>query len=142
MSAHRPCTIARNGQGRLTLWRAHLRRRRLVYALLLSLIIITVSSFPIVIPRGAPYNDKVLHGLTYFLLGLAYLNVATVGFTRRNTGRMLLALLAVVIFGLLDEWCQGLVPGRVADKWDVLADTLGGLAALLAAMLIPRPSTT
>ncbi|MBI3993007.1 MAG: VanZ family protein [Candidatus Lambdaproteobacteria bacterium] len=142
MSSHTPRTTEGHRRGRPRAWREHLHRRRLLYAVLLSALIFTLSSFPLVIPRGAPYNDKVVHGLIYFLLGLTYLNVATVSFTRRGLGRMLLALLAVVLFGVLDEWHQSFVPGRVADKWDVLADTVGGFAALLAALLLPRPQTT
>ena len=138
MPPHNPPPSVRRWHGRFRAWRAHLRRQRFVYAVLLSLGIFTLSSFPLTIPRRVPYNDKVAHVLIYFLLGLAYLNAAMMGFTRRGRGRMLLALLAVVIFGLLDEWHQSFVPGRVADKWDVLADALGGVAALLAVLLAPR----
>jgi VanZ family protein len=44
------------------------------------------------------------------------------------------AWLAVVAFGISDEWHQSFVPGRSADVLDVLADAAGGALGVAAAL--------
>lgn len=45
------------------------------------------------------------------------------------------ALLITAAYAASDEWHQSFVPGRTASPVDVLIDTTGGLAALVAATL-------
>lgn len=89
--------------------------------------------------------DKGLHFAAY--AGLAIL--CTRAFRRRWPGLSPwglgnLSLLSVALYGLFDELHQAFVPGRTADPWDWLADTLGAavgtLAYLLAVRRGPRPA--
>lgn len=47
--------------------------------------------------------------------------------------RLLLAAVALSLFGAVDEWHQGFVPGRFPSSADWIADTLGVVAGLLTA---------
>lgn len=77
--------------------------------------------------------DKVLHCLVYTVLGLTALWALPPRFRRQ---RPLLASVVVVLFclgyGLSDEFHQSFVPGRFASLGDVVADTVGGLLAMVA----------
>lgn len=81
----------------------------------------TAGSFLARFPDGA---DKVAHAAAYGVLG-AFLTLAT--------GRIWLATLLALAFGVTDEFHQYFVPERSADLLDVLAD---GSGALLGASLV------
>lgn len=119
---------------------AHFRRWRLAYALALSAAIVTLSSFPISIPSSVSFefSDKIAHGIAYCALGVTYINVATTGFSRYNAFRLTGAFAAVAAFGALDEWHQSFVPGRLMEFSDFVADTAGGLAAVVLSAGISR----
>lgn len=76
--------------------------------------------------------DKVLHGLLYTVLGLTALIALSPRFRQQ---RPVLASATVVLFclvyGITDELHQSFVPGRSSDILDVVADTTGGLLAVL-----------
>ena len=112
----------------------HLAHWRWGYALAASAILFTLSSFPIRQPAHLPYLDKVEHVTAYFLLALSYFNAGSAG--GRRVGRAVAAgaWLAVVAFGISDEWHQSFVPGRSADVLDVLADAAGGALGVAAAL--------
>ncbi len=112
----------------------HLVRWRWGYALAASAILFTLSSFPIRQPARLPQLDKVEHVCAYFLLALSYFNAGSVG--GRRIGRAVAAgsWLAVVAFGISDEWHQSFVPGRSAEMLDVLADAVGGALGIAAAL--------
>lgn len=78
------------------------------------------------LPAGA---DKVGHGAAYAVLG-ALLTLAT--------GRVWLAALMALLFGVSDEIHQYFVPGRYADVLDVVADGVGGLLGALAVAFLSR----
>jgi len=118
-------------------WR-HGVRWRLPYALLASGVIFVLSSLPVAFPRGLPGIDKAAHGLAYFLLTLAYLNVATRGWGQPGALRVLAALAAAGLYGLSDEWHQSFVPGRTFDWADLVADGVGALAAAGLTGLLAR----
>jgi VanZ family protein len=74
-------------------------------------------------------NDKVIHGTIFFVLGLLVYRaleprVKSITFSWK---RFLIAILAVVAYGFLDEFHQGFVPGRSVDIKDATADAVGGL---------------
>ena len=74
-----------------------------------------------------PPLDKVAHLSAFALLGL--LIEAALARTRPDLPlykRHLLTFFAVSAYGALDEWHQHFVPGRDADGFDWLADTIGG----------------
>ena len=74
--------------------------------------------------RWIPNFDKVAHFSIYGLL--ATLTV------RAGRGRWApwVALAAVSLFGVIDEWHQSFVPGRSCDAADWVADTLGAALAI------------
>lgn len=66
-------------------------------------------------------NDKVAHLCLYLVLG------ASLAWGRRRSGRgspwILLSL--GLLYGALDEWHQGFVPGRTPSLGDLWADAVG-----------------
>jgi UDP-N-acetylmuramyl pentapeptide phosphotransferase/UDP-N-acetylglucosamine-1-phosphate transferase len=57
------------------------------------------------------------------------------GFTRWKSGAAWAAFLIAFIYGILDEFYQGFIPGRDSSHLDVLIDGAGALLALLAARI-------
>lgn len=82
---------------------------------------------------AANVPDKLAHFLVYGLL--ATLIVRTDVFRERGNLGMLYAVGVASLYGVTDEWHQYYVPGRFADVYDWLADTLG---AFLAAALYTK----
>jgi VanZ family protein len=119
------------------LWH-HGVRRRWTYAVLGSAVIFTLSSFPLRLPEGVPLIDKWAHLLAYFVLGLAYQNVATRGWERATPRRLAVGYVALAVYGASDELHQAFVPGRFCELADWLADVAGGGLALVASLPLAR----
>lgn len=81
------------------------------------------------LPRFSLWNaDKVIHFGFYF----CQLSLFHRAFPSSNKLRLLSALLFFAASGILIEWIQGnCIPGRFADPYDVLANSLGLLTAYL-----------
>lgn len=75
--------------------------------------------------------DKVAH---FAVFGLLATLVARNGFV---PGRAWLAVAAVSLFGLTDEWHQSFTPGRSVEVVDWVADTLGAIVAVTAYAVWP-----
>ncbi len=76
-----------------------------------------------------PFGDKGVHFVEYSLLGLLLAHAALRTWPRHHPLRpSALAVLIAVLFGLLDEIHQAMVPGRSSDAFDVLADGIGSFA--------------
>lgn len=104
--------------------------RRVVLALAATLVVFGFSSLPgAVLPR-LHRLDKAVHLAEYFLLGLAYLNVATAGFKRMTVKSVILFMAVLLLVAGCDELYQSLIPRRTTDWRDLLADAAGGLLAL------------
>lgn len=77
--------------------------------------------------------DKLIHITIFFVFGLLVYRAST----PRNGGtvfrwkRALIAIGVVVLYGAFDEIHQSFVPGRSLDKWDLLADSIGGCFAAI-----------
>jgi VanZ family protein len=85
------------------------------------------------VPHALLSQDKLLHALAYALGAFLVFGALA----RLGTARA--ALLASAIagaYGATDEWHQSFVPGRSADRFDLVADVVGAAAgaALAAAM--------
>jgi len=93
------------------------------------LLIWWLSSRTIAFPTELfPLRDKGVHLIEYGVLG-ALLGHALLG-TYAELSRVRLWLWAIgltVLWGMIDEIHQGLVPGRTADIYDVVADSVGGV---------------
>lgn len=76
--------------------------------------------------------DKAAH---FFIFGLLATLVARNGFV---PGRAWMAVAAVSLFGLTDEWHQSFTPGRSVELIDWIADTLGAAVAVTVYAAWPR----
>lgn len=72
-------------------------------------------------PSWLNINDKVVHLGLYLVLG------ATLAWAQRHErrGSFLLFLFLGMVYGVLDEWHQSFVPGRVPSWGDWVADAAG-----------------
>jgi len=80
--------------------------------------------------------DKVVHLFCYGVL--AFLTYPPLAQASGAVRAAILVMLAIAIFGALDEWHQQFIPGRTMDLYDWFADTLGAFLGLIAAIVIPR----
>lgn len=78
--------------------------------------------------------DKLVHGGLFALLAWG------IGTASGLSGwkRMLVALMASVLIGMLDEWNQLYLPGRQADWDDLAADVIGSIAGVTLPIIIGR----
>jgi VanZ family protein len=104
-------------------------------AILWAAVIFVASSIPASkLPRFVHLiNDKVIHFSIFFLLGILVYRalepkVTPAGFDWR---RLVIAISAVILYGISDEFHQVFVPGRTVDAFDALADSLGGVSSAL-----------
>ena len=71
-------------------------------------------------------SDKSGHSIGYALLGVLFLRAFTRGRFRDVTWRSAAAAIIIAtLYGVSDEFHQTFVPGRTADRYDVLADCIG-----------------
>lgn len=80
------------------------------------------------------HTDKLMHFLSYALLGAA---VAWAADTR-SARRMLLWVGAATMLGAVDEWHQQFIPGRRTDVRDWLADTAGAVTGFFLVTALAR----
>lgn len=97
---------------------------RWLYPALLAVTILLASGRGQVAAPAVVNLDKAVHFLVFGLM--ASLVVRSPG-----GGRGWLAVVGVSLFGGLDEWRQGLTPGRSVEGADWLADTAGAVVAVL-----------
>lgn len=106
------------------------RLKLFIPALLWAAIIFTVSSIPNLKTPDLDFKagDKIAHFIEFFILGvfLAY------ALNRMNVKRIRAFWISACLaglYGIFDEIHQLLVPGRLMDGWDMLADIMGAFAA-------------
>lgn len=75
-------------------------------------------------------QDKIAHVLAFGILGFLLIRAFPRGAPQRLFLRSLLVVLAVAVYGGLDEFHQMFVPGREASLWDLAADVAGGILAV------------
>ncbi len=107
---------------------------RVLPLLSIALLIWITSSIPSsALPRyPIPHFDKIVHFAFYSLLalGFAYLPGKERWF-RLRWRVFLFCLLGTALFGVLDEWRQSHVPGRVSSFFDWVVDFIAGLLVTL-----------
>lgn len=75
---------------------------------------------------GVQFVDKIMHLMVFGVLGwLIARGMYKTNLTFINRHFLLFTLLIGGLFGLVDEWHQSMVPGRMADITDWLADMTG-----------------
>jgi VanZ family protein len=105
-------------------------------------LIFFLSSIPRLPSPPGPFSDKHFHFASYALFAALLVRALASARLRNVTGRIAIgAILLAALYGVTDEIHQMFVPGRSADPYDLLADTLGAVAAaglLLAWAIIRR----
>lgn len=101
--------------------------------------IFAASSIPDLGPLPVGVPDAAGHGIGYALLGALLLRALAGGRLNGITwGRAIAAILLATLYGVSDELHQTFVPGRSADRFDVLADCLGATLAVTACVVAAR----
>jgi len=75
-------------------------------------------------------QDKLFHALAYGILGFLLLGSRAPSTHGFNTLQIRSSILIASLYGISDEFHQYFIPGRNADVWDWVADTLGALIAV------------
>ena len=95
------------------------------------------SSLPA--PELFPQQDKLVHMAAYAVMGF----LAWHCFAHRLSNRSLLVVTSILfasLYGASDEWHQSFVPGRNADIWDWIADSMGAATSVLYLWLKLKPN--
>jgi VanZ family protein len=107
-------------------------------------IILTVSSIPklpvmkIETERGTIRLDYIIHICEYGSLAfLAFLSFADDNF-RLNLKKYVLLTAGIILFSLLDEFHQKLIPGRSFNVKDIYSNLAGIMAALVFCVVVFR----
>lgn len=115
------------------------RFRRWLPAAVWAAGLLTATSWPNPHVPDVPEGDKVVHLVMY--AGLAWLVARAIPAAVRGLRTYLLLLIAVSVFGAVDEWHQMFIPGRSASVSDWLADTTGAAIGALAVLARRREQT-
>jgi VanZ family protein len=90
------------------------------------LVIFAASSIPNLTRLPGDISDKSGHSIGYAMLGGLILRAFAGGRLSGVTWtRCLAAIVLATLYGVSDECHQLFVPGRSADRYDVLADAVG-----------------
>lgn len=110
-------------------------KKQIVYkALLISwLIVFILTSLPGKYIPDLKINDKAEHCLAYAVLGslLCLASRMQMRLTLLKKYSILFAMFVMAAYGFLDEQHQKLIPGRVCDMADWVADIAGAFAGIL-----------
>ena len=115
-------------------------RNRWAPPLIWSLVILSLTSIPNLQVSAPKNSDKVVHFLVYAILGVLVARARDV--MPRHYARLAAVIVGVSLFGAMDEWHQGFIPGRFPDVRDWMADTVGGIAGATAFTIRPRQRQT
>ncbi len=105
-----------------------LERNATIIAILSTIIIAVLSLKTISIenPLEITFFDKILHFSAYFFLTTTWL------FSQRLKNNSLYIIIAVFLYGVLLEFCQGwFAPNRTKDYADIVANSVGILISAL-----------
>ena len=112
---------------------ARLRRVLLILWLLQLVFVISGSLLPEdQLPPLPLENDKLIHFLSYVLLGL----LPVLSTARARTGLIVAGLMPVL--GVILEAGQSFIPGRSAEAGDAVANLFGVLVGAGVAMIVRR----
>lgn len=104
------------------------------------ILLFTLTSLPSQSVPSVGVNDKLEHSLAYF--GLSFLLYLTLLFQKKSDFLIkyaaIFTILIIVIYAVLDEVHQLLIPGRSCEMLDFLADMLGGIVGILILKILIR----
>ena len=95
------------------------------YLLIVVVVFLSLTSKPVQIDTGLPYQDKLLHALAYFVLTSWFMQIY------HSRHQVIGWLMFFLCFGLLLEYLQGFDPKRYSEVGDMVANALGVAAALV-----------
>ncbi len=79
-------------------------------------------------PMLFPHQDKIFHMTAYYIMAVSawrFFNCHN-----NSSANYIWAVIFTSIYGISDEWHQYFVPGRSADVYDWIADTIGAIIAV------------
>ena len=97
------------------------------YLLIVVVIFLSLTSNPVRIDTNLPYQDKLFHMLAYFSLTFWFMQIYHI---RHRVFQWVVFFLCL---GLLLEYLQGFDSNRYSEVGDMLANTLGVVAAVVLA---------
>lgn len=104
------------------------------------ILLFTLTSLPSQSVPSVGVNDKLEHSLAYF--GLSFLLYLTLLFQKKSDFlkkyAAIFTILIIVIYAVLDEVHQLLIPGRSCEMLDFLADMLGGIVGIIILKILIR----
>jgi VanZ family protein len=119
--------------GRIGLWAAVAAYMAVIFVLS------SQSSLP---GLGFQWEDKLMHVVAFAGLGVLAQAAAHGGLRSPALGATVFAILLTAGYGMVDEFHQSTVGGRVASIGDVVADFVGALVGLaIFAWLVARRSS-
>jgi len=95
------------------------------YLLIVLVIYLSLSSSPVTIDTGLPYEDKLFHFVAYFTLTFWFVQIYHIRHHVILWGIFLLCL------GMLLEYLQGFDANRYSEAADMIANTLGVIVAMI-----------
>lgn len=98
------------------------------YGLVLLVIYLSLTSNPLEMSVGLPYEDKLYHALAYFSLMLWFAQIYHDTFQRN------MIALFFIIMGFSIEYFQSFNPERVSEAGDLLANVMGVALGFLLAL--------
>jgi VanZ family protein len=105
-----------------------IRTALLLAAVSWAILIFYLSSKPSIdAPMLFPGQDKLFHLVAFGILGFLVMGTLQASQNGYRQQQLWGVALAVMLYGISDEFHQYFVPGRSVDVYDVLADALGGL---------------
>ncbi len=95
------------------------------YGLIVLVVYLSLTSDPVQVDTGLPYQDKLLHLLAYFSISFWFMQLYHI---KQHVFFWLAFFLGL---GLLMEYLQGFDPARYGEAGDMVANALGVVAAML-----------
>jgi VanZ family protein len=106
----------------------YVRAAFLLAAVFWAILIFYLSSQPSIdAPMLFPGQDKLFHLIVFGILGFLVMGTLQPPQNGYRQQQLWWVAVAVMLYGISDEFHQYFVPGRSVDGYDVLADALGGL---------------
>jgi VanZ family protein len=129
---------------RLIIWCKPLAKYLLIGWLLTIIIVSSIPSIPTLKIHTAKSEirlDYMMHFCEYGLLAfMAFLYFVGSNF-RLNYKKFILVTISIILFAVIDEFHQKLIPGRSFNVKDILSNIAGILAAVIFSILVFRKIT-
>lgn len=108
--------------------------------ILWALLIFSISSIPNLSTPVHTFRlvDKIAHFIEFGIFGYLLMYAFVPGFMGLWRRRTAFAFFTGILCGFFDEMYQSLIPGRVADPYDAVADALGVLTAIVLWVVLHR----